>query len=50
MYILKTGEIPIYLAVYVDDITIAGNDIIQMKKIKDQIQDRFKITDQGSKL
>lgn len=47
MYVSINGDDQTFLAVYVDDITIAGSNVSTIQEIKMKIMTKFKVSDQG---
>lgn len=47
LFFKKTNEIVIFLAIYVDDIIMTGNNIEVMSQLKDYLDQQFKIKDLG---
>ncbi|GJU22208.1 putative RNA-directed DNA polymerase, partial [Tanacetum coccineum] len=47
LYIKKEGDTCLYLLVYVDDLVLTGNSVVEMKKFKEFLSKKFKIKDLG---
>ncbi|GJU79091.1 ribonuclease H-like domain-containing protein [Tanacetum coccineum] len=47
MYIKNSGDVSLYLLVYVDDLVITGNSKIEIEKFKSLLNKKFKIKDLG---
>ncbi|KAF0682497.1 hypothetical protein As57867_025303, partial [Aphanomyces stellatus] len=48
LYIKRVGDSMVLLTVYVDDITITGNDNQEIEKACDALKERFEMTDLGT--
>ncbi|GJV09905.1 ribonuclease H-like domain-containing protein [Tanacetum coccineum] len=47
LYIKNSGDVSLYLLVYVDDLVITGNSKIEIEKFKSLLNKKFKIKDLG---
>lgn len=48
MYVYKNEKKVIYILLYVDDIILAGNNIVKMKEVKSSLKNRFKMKELGN--
>lgn len=47
VYVRRSGDIVMYLLVYVDDLLLVTNDVAQLKSVKSALRSRFEMKDMG---